>query len=256
LRLPEFIIGGAPRSGTTWLYSLLERHPDGYVAKPVTPEPKFFLVDSLYERGLEFYSKTWFAAAPSGRVTGEKSTNYLESATAAERIARDLPSVKLVFILRDPVERAWSNYLWSTMNGLETEDFETAIRLEAERERTLPDRLRFARPFSYFSRGLYADLLRPYVDRFPRHHLLVLRFEDIIEDPETLTDTLHRFLGLKPRRGDAEGIGVINPSEKPGDVMPTSLRRALTARYEEPNQRLAALLGPSFSIWSVERTPA
>ena len=88
MRLPDFIIAGAPRSGTTWLYSLLERHPDVYVAKPVTPEPKFFLVDSLYERGLEFYSKTWFAPAPSGAMAGEKSTNYLESAPAAERIAR------------------------------------------------------------------------------------------------------------------------------------------------------------------------
>ena len=256
LRLPDFIIAGAPRSGTTWLYSLLERHPDVYVAKPVTPEPKFFLVDSLYERGLEFYSNTWFAPASSGAMAGEKSTNYLESASAAERIARDLPSVKLVFILRDPVERAWSNYLWSKMNGLETEDFETAIRLEAEREGTLPDRLRFARPFSYLSRGLYADLLRPYVERFPRHHLLVLRFEDIIDDPASLAATLHQFLGLPQRRADADGIGVINPSEKPGDVMPASMRRALTARYEEPNQRLAALLGPSFMIWSTERTPA
>src|SRR5207245_2427547 len=85
-------------------------------------------------------------------------------------------------------------------------DFETAIRLEAEREGTLPDRLRFARPFSYLSRGLYADLLRPYVERFPRHHLLVLRFEDIIDDPASLAATLHQFLGLPPRPADAHAL--------------------------------------------------
>src|SRR5689334_22661946 len=100
------------------------------MAKPVKPEPKFFLVDHLYARGLEYYAGTWFAAAGEAQVAGEKSTDYLESAAAAARIARDLPRVKLVFILREPVERAYSNYLWSKMNGLETEDFETALALE------------------------------------------------------------------------------------------------------------------------------
>ena len=149
LRLPDFIIGGAPRSGTTWLYDLLNRHPDLYMARPKQPEPKFFLVDHFYAQGLVHYSQTWFAGALANQVAGEKSTDYLESAAAAERIARDLPAVKLVFILREPAARAWSNYLWSQMNGLETEDFETALRLEDERERTLSERLRFARPFSY-----------------------------------------------------------------------------------------------------------
>src|SRR5206468_2663893 len=97
MRLPDFIIGGAPRSGTTWLYHLLDRHPDIYMAKPVKPEPKFFLVDQLYERGLEYYATTWFAAAGDARLAGEKSTDYLESSAAADRIARDLPRVNLVF---------------------------------------------------------------------------------------------------------------------------------------------------------------
>src|SRR5258708_10009769 len=90
LRLPDFLIGGAPRSGTTWLYCLLDRHPAVYMAKPVTPEPKFFLVDHLYEKGLPFYS-TWFADAAPRRLTGEKSTDYLESARAAKPSAHDLP---------------------------------------------------------------------------------------------------------------------------------------------------------------------
>ena len=61
MRLPDFLIGGAPRAGTTWLYRLLDRHPDVYMARPATPEPKFFLVDDLYQKGVEFYSRTWFA---------------------------------------------------------------------------------------------------------------------------------------------------------------------------------------------------
>ena len=118
MRLPEFLIGGAPRAGTTWLYALLDRHPSIYMAKPLKPEPKFFLVDQLYEKGLEYYARTWFADAGAAPLAGEKSTDYLESAAAAERIARDLPRVKLVFVLREPVDRAHSNFLWTKMNGL------------------------------------------------------------------------------------------------------------------------------------------
>jgi len=250
LRLPEFIIAGAPRSGTTWLYDLLDRHSDLYMARPKQPEPKFFLVDQLYARGLAHYSQTWFAGAPANQVAGEKSTNYLESAAAAERIARHLPAVKLVFILREPVARAWSNYLWSKMNGLETEDFETALRLEDERERTLSERLRFARPFSYMSRGLYADLLRPYLDRFPREQLLILKFEDILSTPGALATRLHAFLGISPRPVDAEGLGVITPSENSGAALSDALRRALADRFAGPNRELGALLGSSFQLWT------
>ena len=250
MRLPDFIIGGAPRSGTTWLYELLDRHPAVHMAKPLAPEPKFFLRDDEYAKGLEYYSQRWFADADPAKMAGEKSTDYLESADAAVRIARNLPHVKLIFILREPVARAYSNYLWSKMNGLETEDFATALKLEEQRERELPERLKFTRPFSYFSRGLYADLLEPYFNRFVEHQLLVARFEDIIEAPSALAETVHRFLGIAARPGDADGLGVINPSKQDAEGLTDDVRRELAARYDEPNRRLAALLGPSFPMWN------
>jgi hypothetical protein len=250
-RLPDFIIGGAPRSGTTWLYDVLDRHPAVYLAKPKKPEPKFFLVDDAYAKGLDYYAQTWFAEVPPGRVAGEKTTDYLESRAAAERIAQHLPRVRLIFILREPVDRAYSNYLWSRMNGLENQDFDTALQLEEERERTLPTRLRFVRPYSYFSRGLYADLLRPYLDRFLREQLLVLRFDDIVLDPGPLGARVHAFLGIEERPADAVGLGVINEAERRDtDRVPQSLRDRLRARYTEPNARLARLLGPEFEVWS------
>jgi hypothetical protein len=249
MRLPDFIIGGAPRSGTTWLYALLDRHPDIYMARPVTPEPKFFLVDHLYEKGLQFYADTWFARAGPARLAGEKSTDYLESAPAAARIAHDIPHVKLVFILREPADRAYSNYLWTRMNGLEKEDFATALRLEAQRDSELPEKWKFARPFSYFSRGLYADLLAEYFRRFPRSQMLVLRFEDILSRSAELAEQLHAFLGVDARPQDADGLGVINPSEDRGERMDESLRRDLLARYADSNNRLAAMLGPDFALW-------
>src|SRR5262245_54559624 len=176
------------------------------MAKPIKPEPKFFLVDDLYAKGLAHYAATWFSDVPAGRMAGEKSTDYLESASAAERIGRDLPNARLVFILREPVDRAYSNYLWTRMNGLEQDSFADALALEDERERTLPPRLKFARPYSYFSRGLYADLLRPYVDRFAPDRLLVLKFEDLVERPRALLETLHKFLGVDVRPMDADGL--------------------------------------------------
>jgi hypothetical protein len=250
MRLPDFLIGGAPRSGTTWLSRALDRHPGVYMAKPAKPEPKFFLVDDLYARGLEHYARTWFADVPPGRVAGEKSTDYLESATAAERIARDLPDARLVFILREPVDRAYSNYRWTRMNGLESEDFETALGLEDERERALPERLKFARPYSYFSRGVYADLLQPYFDRIDRRRMLVLKFEDLTDRPSDLLIRLQAFLGVAARPEDAAGLGVVNPSDRnETDQIPDHVLRDLRERYQPSNDRLAHLLGPEFEVW-------
>lgn len=220
------------------------------MAKPLSPEPKFFLRDDEYAKGLQYYSDRWFADIDASKVAGEKSTDYLENATAASRLARDLPRVKLIFLLREPVSRAYSNYLWTKMNGLETEDFATALRLEAQRERELPEKWKFTRPFSYFSRGLYADLLEPYMDGFMEHQVLILRFEDIMERPEALADTVHRYIGVTPRAGDVDGLGVVNPSEQDTGGLAEDVRRDLAARYAEPNRRLASMLGPSCPLWS------
>ena len=250
-RLPDFIIGGAPRSGTTWLTAALDRHPDIWVAKPLRPEPKFFLVDELYDEGLASYSRRWFTDAPTHGVSGEKSTNYLESAVAAERIARDLPAVKLLFLLREPADRALSNYRWSVMNGMEPEDFATALGLEDEREATLPPALRYARPHAYFSRGRYARLLRPWLDRFPRSQVLVRRFEDLVSDPGGTLAVIHEFLGVAERpdlAGQPEGV---NPSTEGPPVEPATLA-ALRRAYAPFNDELAALLGPTFLPWTYE----
>ena len=244
MRLPGFIIAGAQRSGTTWLYHLLARHPRVYMAAPPRPEPKFFLVDELYARGLDWYSRTWFELSAPDALCGEKSTNYLESAAASRRVAADLPAVKLVFMLREPAARAWSNYLLSRAHGLETDSFERALELEEERERNLTPERRFMRPHAYFSRGLYAELLQPWFARFPRANILCLRYEDLVDRPRDLAEQLHHFLGLAPRAQDADGLGVINSARAEGEPKPAAetLRR-LRVRYEEPNRRLATLLG-------------
>jgi len=241
MRLPDFIIGGAPRSGTTWLYEALDRHPELHLAQPVVPEPKFFLVDSEYDKGLMYYSKRWFDGIPAGVLAGEKSTNYLESPAARTRIAHDLPSVKLLFILRDPADRACDNYRWSRMNGLEPLDLDEALRCEAERELAYDEKTRYSRPFSYFSRGLYAELLRPWFESVARDQIAVVRFEDIIERPSDLLSEAHRFLDVAMRPFDHEGLGKINAAEGPTCEEAALVR--LRSRYKGPNRDLEELLG-------------
>jgi hypothetical protein len=218
---------------------------------PSLPEPKFFLVDELWQRGLDYYSTTWFEPLPAGLMLGEKSANYLESPVVAERIYRALPWVKLVFVLRNPVDRAFSNYLWSRHNGLERETFERALALEKQRERVIPLHLRYARPHAYFSRGLYAEHLLPFLDRFPREQVLVLRHEVLATCPERIAADFHRFLGVPEIPELAVGLGMINrPKPSLPEPLPTPLRRQLVERYRAANARLSILLGANFSNWN------
>lgn len=252
-RLPDFIIAGAPRSGTTWLYVLARRHPQIAMAEPMVPEPKFFLVDELWQRGIDYYSTTWFDPLPAGRVLGEKSANYLEAPEAAERMRRVLPRVKLIFLLRNPVDRAYSNYLWSRQNGLEAETFERALALEERRERELAPALRYARPHAYFSRGLYARCLVRFFDRFPREQILVLRHEDLASCVESVAAAFHRFLGVVDMPATALCLGRINEAAAAvSEPLGRALRRRLAQRYRAANVELTALLGPDFELWCDE----
>jgi hypothetical protein len=250
-RLPDFIIAGAPRSGTTWLYALARRHPQLAMAEPGAPEPKFFLVDALWQRGVDYYSTRWFDPLPVGRVLGEKSANYLESPEVAKRMCRVLPRVKLIFVLRNPVDRAYSNYLWSRQNGLETETFERALALEEQRERDLAPNLRYARPHAYFSRGLYAEHLVRFYDRFPREQILVLRHDDVAVSPERIAAAFQRFVGVAEMPELARDLGSINAvGLSPGVSLPKVLQRHLAERYRAANANLGTLLCSDFDKWN------
>jgi Sulfotransferase domain len=250
-RLPEFIIAGAPRSATTWLYTLARRHPQIAMAEPMVPEPKFFLVDELWQRGLDYYSRKWFDPLPAGRVLGEKSANYFESPVAAERIYRVLPNIKLIFLLRNPVDRAYSNYLWSRQNGLENETFERALALEEQRERNLAPPLLYSRPHAYFSRGLYAEHLHRFFRWFAREATLVLRHEDLADCPESVAVAFQRFLCVAEMPELARDLPAINAARScPAEPLPDVLRRHLIERYCAANQELAALLGCNLDGWN------
>ncbi len=150
------------------------------MAQPLRPEPKFFMLDELYNQGIGYYDSTYFAGKAGVRVRGEKSTSYLESETAARRISSAFPDAKIVVLVRDPIERAISNYRFSCDNGVETLSFERAIAEEAERIERF-DRSRFSvSPFAYLSRGRYAEYLSMYERYFPRQQIVVMQMERLV----------------------------------------------------------------------------
>lgn len=252
--LPAFIIAGAPRSGTTYLYNLLDHHPEIYLAKPRAPEPKFFLVDEEYAKGLDYYSDRFFSVSSPDAIRGEKSANYLESAVVAERIFQHLSNSKLIFVLRDPVERAFSNFLWSTRNGHETLSFADAIAQEAVRESCYAPAVRFARPFSHISRGLYAKLLQPYLRLFPREQIKIVLHDDIVADPACVAADLMAFVGaavILPPIDLKEPVNTSRDRDQTRDQMlPQDLREHLSQLYAGPNQELQELIGRDLSHWS------
>jgi hypothetical protein len=136
------------------------------------------------------------------------------------------------------------------MNGLESLSFEEACAREAERERNYPPEFRTSRPHSYLSRGLYADLLAHYVSRFPPSRMLVLRFEDVLDDPQTLIAEVHRFLGVGARPADGRVVPPANASVPPAELtLAPGLRQHLQEVYGEPNARLQRLLGRPAPFW-------
>jgi hypothetical protein len=248
---PAFIVGGAPRSGTTYLYDLCDSHPDIYMAKPKVPEPKFFLIDEEYRKGLAYYSEKYFAQSDRFRAVGEKSTNYLENPHVAQRINQCLPDVKLVFVLRNPIKRAFSNYLWSRKNGIETLSFEQALEKERERELSYEPKYRYARPFSYISRGLYARHLKPYLELFDPSQVKVLLLDDIASAPAATARELFDFLGVPMVRLPFDLTRKVNSASQPGGKqMSPAVYEFLRGIYYYPNQELSELIGRDLYYWN------
>jgi hypothetical protein len=113
----QFFIVGAQRSGTTYLYNILDEHPEICMAQPVKPEPKYFLNKKLLDINIDEYYKMYYYENKKIKIYGEKSTSYYENEEVAKSIALTFPLTKIIFILANPVDRAISNYKFSVQNG-------------------------------------------------------------------------------------------------------------------------------------------
>ena len=250
---PSFLVIGAQRAGTTSLFYYLCSHPD--VARPATKEIHFF--DDNYWRGADWYRSFFALALGAKRVTGEATPYYLFHPAVPDRVAATIPDVRLVALLRNPVDRAYSHYHKMKRMGIERLSFRKALaaeerRLAGEEERLLADpryRSGHHRRHAYVGRGLYADQLERWLAAFPQDQLLVLLSEDFFARPaEVYAETLD-FLGLPPWAPEA--VEDRNPaSYRP---LPPGLRAVLEERFAVPNARLARLLGRD--VWAPPETP-
>jgi LPS sulfotransferase NodH len=248
-RLPTFIIGGAPRSGTTLLCHLLDRHPDVYMIKPYVPEPKVLVTPN--ESGTAEYLRryaTAFAAADAQVALGEKTSYYLEHTEVPHRIADALGHVRLLFIVREPVQRAYSNYRWSRQNGIETLSFDEAVRLEGTRGNPLGPERAYARPFDYLARGDYATFAERYYSRFGREDVRFVLYEDLERRPAEVMQEVQRFIGVAPIPMDAQALGRINAAPDAGQL-PPALEASLRERMAPLVRRFASVSGLDVSCW-------
>ncbi|MFW6009458.1 MAG: sulfotransferase domain-containing protein [archaeon] len=132
--LPNFICPGAQKAATTSLYNILKLHPDVFL--PDIKEPQFFAVDKKYKNGLEWYEKKYYSNVSEEKIIGDISTGYMAIEHSAERIANDLgTNIKIIFLLRNPVDRAYSHYWMEKNKYFEVESFERALELEEERKK-------------------------------------------------------------------------------------------------------------------------
>lgn len=258
-QVPSFLVVGAKRSGSTSLYEYVIRHPD---VAPCRVKKGSHYFDVCYSRGWNWYRSNFPLALPVGGgrrvITGEASPYYMFHPLAPARIAAALPQVKLIAVLRDPVDRAYSHYQYEVRRGFE--DLPIAAALDREPERLAGEEERMVaepgyqsfehRHHGYLARGRYAEQLERIWELVPREQVLVLQSESLFADPDRSMARVWAFLGLSPcTLGDV-------PAFKAGryDDIPAEVRARLSAYYEEPNRRLYAAAGIDF-CWPAT-TPA
>lgn len=234
---PDFLILGAQKAGTSSLFQYLAQHP--LVLRSIQKEPEHFDADGrpsplAYRRTFPLLIHFWRPGRPQP-ITGEATTGYLLDPRAPLRVARQLPAPgpKLVALLRDPAERAFSQYRMNLRLGRESRPFLEALEQEDEAvapwradplaERHPDDAWRWR---SYAARGRYAEQLERWIDVFGGERLLVLRAESLFADPAATFARVLRHLGLPP----ADGIEFRRVNAAPVEEEVPSEARALVER--------------------------
>lgn len=250
--LPRIFIAGAQKSGTTSLYALLKQHPN--ILPPQLKEPFFFGNDDRFERGLSSYLPNFPPAIAIHRAekkTGhacmsfDATTNYLDHPLAAQRIKQLVPEARVIILLRDPVERAFSHYKMAVRNGLESLSFAEALEKENARIQEGENHVHnYCRQrLGYRTRGQYAELLPPWLETFDKEHLLVLCAEDFFADTENAFQTILRFLNLPAFTPEDFTIQNSSSGEK---EMDEATRHSLNAHFAPWNKKLEVLLQRTF----------
>jgi hypothetical protein len=240
--LPDAVILGAQKSGTSSLHQFLVQHPQ--VIAPLRKEVHYF--DLNHGRGEAWY-RAHFGRTGEPGLNLDSSPYYLFHPAVPARLHALLSQARLVVLLRDPVRRAYSHYWHERDKGRETLDFEAAIAAEPARlgdaEAALADgrieRSAAHQHFSYLARGRYAEQLERWLAVFPREQFLVLRFEDLAREPLSVLNRTLSFLGLPP----AGSVSLEARNTRRYPPMPEATLTRLREYFAPHDLRLEALLG-------------
>lgn len=196
MKLPNFLVIGAEKSGTTWLKHNLREHPDIFV--PSEKELHFFNRDENWNQGMAWYSQ-FFASATSEIAIGELTPGYMPSEIAAERIHSFSEDIRIIAILRNPADRAYSNYNMNYADGLVHESFESLVEHGQS---------------PILQKGLYSQQLRRYLEYFSKDQMLILLYEQI-QEPARLLRSIYTFLSVDNTFLPSVANKRIHPSRTP-----------------------------------------
>ena len=240
MKLPSFFCVGAQKSGTTTLHDILIQHPK--ICLPEEKETKFFQDNEKYKKGLEFYIKRYFSNCTEKQILGEIDPEYIFFDYVPQRIYKDIgKNVKLIFMFRNPIDRAYSHYWMSVRRGYEDKSFEEAIKLEKERIRKDQN---FRRYFSYISRGLYAKQVKNYLKYFPKENMFFIIFEeDFLKNRKKTISNLFRFLDIEDLSDKLNVDLKSNPASLPKskiirDILYKPLLVRKIAKAVVPNEKI------------------
>ncbi len=242
--LPSFMIIGAGKSGTTSLFNYLIQHPK--IEPGVYKEIHYF--DYNYGAGFQWY-KAHFPIKSKDKITLDATPSYLDSIVAPKRVHDTLPKVKLIVILRNPIDRAYSQYNHTKRNCDENLTFEEAIdeesrRLEGEKERIIQDPTYTAinyNKYSYLSRSLYYLHLNEWFKYFPREQFFIFEYKNLT----TIFNQIFNFIGVDNYKVNTQQ----NHNVSKYETMKPQTRKKLTEYFQPYNEKLYKLLGINYN-WS------
>lgn len=246
--LPDFIIAGCQKGGSTSLFKYLEQNQE--ISTSFTKEVNFF--NRSYGRGINFYKSYFPLKINNGRLIGESTPDYMDNPYVPKRIYKSLPNVKLIFVLRNPIHRAYSHYQMTRSFGIKFENLSFKEALERENERISEIEKKLSDPnfynedycyYNYLKKGLYSKQLLLWKEYFPEDQLLILQSEELFENPSRVMSQTEDFLGVKTSQ--IQTFKAYNTRSY--DKINNDDLCFLRDYYRKPNEELFEIIGKRFN---------